>query len=162
MKIIVVSDTHGNCGSLEKIVLIHRNTADLFIHLGDGASDVRTLLLRNPELSEKFASIRGNCDFSREDNTSVFIKEIGGHKLFAVHGHNHYVRDQTDFIRKSAESCGCNIILFGHTHKRYNIFNSGMYFFNPGSAAFPRDGLKPSYGVIDITAEGVLMGHGNA
>ena len=38
MKIIVVSDTHGNEKKLENIILKHQD-ADLFLHLGDGAEE---------------------------------------------------------------------------------------------------------------------------
>ena len=38
MKIIVISDTHGNEKKLENIILKHQD-ADLFLHLGDGAKE---------------------------------------------------------------------------------------------------------------------------
>ena len=34
---------------------------------------------------------------------------------------------------------------------------NGIYIMNPGSASSPRDGKKPSYGIIDITKSGILM-----
>ena len=39
-RIIVVSDTHRDYKSLERLVLMHKKTADLFIHLGDGAQEL--------------------------------------------------------------------------------------------------------------------------
>lgn len=45
MRIIVMSDTHRNYSSLEKIIRIHPN-ADMYIHLGDGEEDVNLAVTR--------------------------------------------------------------------------------------------------------------------
>mgnify|MGYP003297992236 CR=1 FL=1 len=54
MKILLVSDTHGNNEALDKILKIHPDM-DLYLHLGDSES--------TPELLRPFVTVKGNCDF---------------------------------------------------------------------------------------------------
>ena len=49
-KVVVISDTHKDYASLQKIVDRHRQEASLFIFLGDVEQDVRTLLKLYPDL----------------------------------------------------------------------------------------------------------------
>lgn len=154
MRIIVMSDSHNNSSAIEKIVQIHHG-ADLFIHLGDGEKDVNAVILRHPELSEKFVHVSGNCDFGSL-SPSVYTLTVGKHKLYASHGHLQDVKYTLDNIRKIAAANGCDIVLYGHTHNRFMQFEDGMYIMNPGSVSCPHDGNKPSYGLIDIEDAGVV------
>lgn len=60
-------------------------------------------------------------------------------------------------IKSTAVKNGCDIVLYGHTHARCNLYEDGLYIMNPGSASCPRDGNKPSYGIIDIVPAGISM-----
>ena len=52
MRIIVLSDTHGNPKVLETILARHAD-ADACIHLGDSEGDVKLFLSCHPEYSRK-------------------------------------------------------------------------------------------------------------
>ena len=54
-----------------------------------------------------------------------------------------------------AEKRGAQLVLFGHTHQPYTAYHGGIYYLNPGSLGHPRAGA-PSYGVVDITAAGIV------
>ena len=155
MRIIAVSDTHGNFRALESVVM--RNTdADWIIHLGDGERDIDQLFLAHPEIQQKLLRISGNCD-SGISSFPFFVLDVPGHRIFATHGHLYAVKNSLEIIKRQAKANDCDIILFGHTHVRYNKFEDGFYIFNPGSASCPHDGTKPSFGHIDISPAGVVM-----
>lgn len=152
MRIIVLSDTHGDRRALEKI--IERSlSADLFIHLGDGERELDEIVLRYPRLDIR--PVAGNCDCASL-SPSVRVIGAGDHKIIATHGHRHGVKSSLEPLRALALQNGADIVLFGHTHVRHRSFEDGLHFLNPGSASRPRDGKKPSYGFIDITEAGVV------
>ena len=75
MKLLVVSDSHGDNESLEKLALIYPNM-DLYLHLGDSESD---------EFSIKpFISVKGNCDFYPNFENRLIIPTPLGN-IFASH-----------------------------------------------------------------------------
>jgi len=151
-KVVVISDTHKDYASLQKIVDRHRQEASLFIFLGDVEQDVRTLLKLYPDLPIRM--VRGNCDFGSKLKT-VDTVEVGGVKILFCHGHTMMVNSGTSALVEAAKAAGCQIALYGHTHVSYCHYRDGMYVMNPGSPAQPRDGTR-SYGIIDITDSGVL------
>ncbi len=154
MRIIVISDTHGNYQNLEKV--IKKNTfADWIIHLGDGELELDRFVIARPIVAPKIIHVAGNCDYD-SFSPDFFVLPVMEHKIFATHGHKYGVGGPLDRIKKAAADNGCDIVLFGHTHMRLNVFEDGMWIMNPGSAALPRDGKKPSFGSIDISEYGVL------
>lgn len=156
MRIIVCSDTHGNYHALEKIVDRHFY-ADMFIHLGDGRQEADTLLMKYPELERRFFYVKGNCDMACTSPEILISWTEEGHKVLAVHGHVQHVGYGIEMLKKDALENNCDIILYGHTHERLMQYENGIYIMNPGSASCPRDGKKPSYGIVDITNSGILM-----
>ena len=158
MRIIVLSDTHGNPKVLETILARHAD-ADACIHLGDSEGDVKLFLSCHPEWESKFYAVRGNCDFNSSLPISRTIDLIPGHRIFAVHGHRHAISYTPDILVEEAIAEGCNIVLHGHTHVRRNEYRNGVYLMNPGSAAQPRDGMPPSYAYIDYEKGGIFISH---
>jgi len=155
MRIVVISDTHGNYRALESVFLRNPD-ADWFFHLGDGERDVDRFILAHREYTEKIIHIAGNCDVGSL-SPDFYILFVPGHKIFAAHGHNYCVNYDYSLIKQAAVNANCDIVLFGHTHVRYNKYEDGLYVLNPGSASMPHDGTKPSFGHIDISPAGVVM-----
>ena len=154
MRIIVMSDSHGNLSAVEDIILRSEN-ADWYIHLGDGERDVDNFLLENPEYESKIIQVAGNCDWGSMRPTHTVLP-VFGHRIFITHGHTYAVKNTLDIITKNAKQENCDIVLFGHTHVRYEHYENGMYFLNPGSCSVPHDGKAPSFGSVDIFASGVI------
>lgn len=154
MRIIVMSDSHQNRAAVEKIV--SRNLdADMFIHLGDGESDVNYIITRYPEIAQKFYHVCGNCDYNSL-SPNVITLNVFGHRIFASHGHIYGVKSTLDNFIQAARSENCDIALYGHTHISRNSYSDGLYIMNPGSASIPSDGSKPSFGCINISDAGIL------
>ncbi|MBR3900822.1 MAG: YfcE family phosphodiesterase [Ruminococcus sp.] len=155
MRIIVISDTHGNKNAIDSVFL-RNSDADLFIHLGDGERDIDAFLLENPSYTSRVIHVAGNCDFNSLSNDFEIIP-ANGHKILASHGHIYAVKNNLEIIKKTAKRLNCDIVLYGHTHVRYNKFEDDLYIMNPGSAGNPHDGKKPSFGTINIVPSGILM-----
>lgn len=154
LRIVVISDTHGNFYALESVIM--RNTdADWIIHLGDGEHELDNFLLSHQKLAPKIIHVAGNCDFCSLSSNVVTLP-VMEHKILATHGHLYGVSGSLDRIKSLAVENGCDIILFGHTHARFQTFEDGLYILNPGSASIPRDGNKPSFGHIDISPAGIV------
>ncbi|MCH5348295.1 MAG: metallophosphoesterase [Oscillospiraceae bacterium] len=153
MRIIVMSDSHGASAQLEKIISANKD-ADIFIHLGDGETEIQSIRLKYPDIDLR--SVHGNCDFGMGTPLTLVV-EAEGHRIFCTHGHRYGVKDGTEMLRSIAMDNDCDAVLFGHTHERYISCEDGIDIMNPGSCRLPRDGNKPSYGYIDITENGLFM-----
>lgn len=156
MRIVVMSDTHRCFSSIDKIIMRNPD-ADLYIHLGDGEEDVEKAMIKYPDIASKMFHVAGNCDANSMSLSELILTVEGGHKLIAAHGHQYGVKSTLGGIKRAAAQLGCDIILYGHTHVRYNLLEDGFYILNPGSASCPNDGTKPSFALIDVSDKGILM-----
>ena len=157
MKIIVISDTHGNYRNLKQVVLLHQD-ADMFIHLGDGETDLYQLFASEPWAEQKFHCLKGNCDYRQDVRVfrTLTLDLPYGHKIFAAHGDHFQVKFGTARIAYEARQNQADIVLYGQTHVSDCRYEDGLYILNPGSLSIPRDGRKPSYALIDISEKGIL------
>jgi putative phosphoesterase len=155
MRVIAISDTHGNYSALEKV--LKRNTdADWIIHLGDGEQELDRYVTSHPEIAQKIIHVAGNCDFN-SISPEIFCLPVMEHKILATHGHLYGVKSSIERLKLIAKENECDIILFGHTHVRFISREDGFYILNPGSASCPHDGNYPSFGHIDISPAGVVL-----
>ena len=159
MQILVISDTHGRGYMLRNALKLHPD-ADMIVHCGDGETETDELLRERPELAEKFWFVRGNCDHSSRSPLILTLDLPFGHKAVVVHGHYYMVGDFRENLLRLARSQEADIVLFGHLHYRIDENHNGIRLFNPGSAAKPRDGKAPSFGLVDILEGGILTSHG--
>lgn len=57
----------------------------------------------------------------------------------------------TSKIEEEAKSRGCDIAIFGHTHRPLIEKHDGFLCINPGSLSFPRqENRRPSYVIMEI------------
>ena len=130
--------------------------------LGDGLSDMEAFI---GEKNRAYLAVRGNCDSSAIFGGG-FVKSLDsinilGHRIVFTHGHLYGVKYGLDGVKRLAADIGADIVLFGHTHEPLEKYipaeKGGFYLFNPGSVG----GFKPSYGIINITDQGILLSHGS-
>ena len=153
MKILVLSDSHGRRDLVKKCIEQHPDVKAV-LHLGDLASDIRGMEQLFPE--KQFYCVRGNCDFD-SDLPGELLITLQGTGILLTHGHLHGVKYSMTHLAVMARNKGAKIALFGHTHVPYNQYHEGVYILNPGSLAYPRDCSKPSFGLIDIMSNGILL-----
>ena len=154
MRIIVMSDSHGLTSAVCSIIERNIGYADMFIHLGDGERDIETARSLYPDVDIRY--VGGNTDMGM--HKAFDIIDAAGSRIFCSHGHRYGVNGGTETIRSVARDHGCNIVLFGHTHMRFDERIDGMYIMNPGSCSCPRDGKRPSFGSLEITENGIVTG----
>lgn len=147
MKILVLSDTHGDTNKAEEA--IRRNKGiNLIIHLGDYFRDAQKLSSMFPDIPIEY--IYGNSDFMIEDVPAEKILEVDGKRIFITHGHRYSVKWDYDKLYKKAEEMNVDVLLFGHTHIPDLIEKDRYCVLNPGSTSDPRDDSNESYAIIDI------------
>ena len=153
MKILVISDSHGNRSAVKSVFERMENSFDIAVHLGDGEDDLFPVKEKYPDI--RIMQARGNCDI-RPHPLSQIIETEGGN-IFVTHGHMYGVKGGLGGLASAAYLSGCKIALFGHTHCRHESREDGIYLINPGSCAIPHDGLPPSFGVLTVEKTGILF-----
>ena len=132
MKILLVSDSHGDYESLDRLFNMYPNM-DLYLHAGDSEQD---------EFSIKpFVSVRGNCDHYYDfPNYLVIPSKMG----------NIYVQHLPYISKSVINEHNAKIVIHGHTHQRRNETINGILFINPGAISYARDKFDGSYAILTI------------
>ncbi len=149
MRILVISDTHGNETALFRVVEA-QPTARVVIHLGDGVEEAEAAAAAFPD--REFHLIRGNNDWYA--GRSYPLSEellLGGRRLFCTHGHHYRVKMGLYDAVCAARERQADLLLFGHTHQPLTDYEDGLYLMNPGSL-----GYGGTYGYVDITPAGIV------
>lgn len=163
MKCLCFSDSHGISVGMKRALSMHRD-AEVVFFLGDGLVDFEELIY---DRSRAWIAVRGNCDMSGILGDQMTKKtdsiSLMGRRIILTHGDLYGVKYGFDGIKALAVDHNADIVLFGHTHQRLEKYipteDGGFYLFNPGSIG-GGFGIKPSYGVINITDSGILLSHG--
>lgn len=147
MRILVISDTHGDIDKAEEAIKNNINV-DLIIHLGDYFRDAQRLSNMFPDIPIEY--IYGNSDFMIGDVPAEKVLEFEGKKIFITHGHRYSVKWDYEKLYKKAEEMHVDLILFGHTHVADLVEKDTCTILNPGSISDPRDDTGESYALIEI------------
>lgn len=146
MRILIVSDTHGNIQPLKEVLDVEKNI-DMFIHCGDVGVEAREItdLITCP-----YHIVAGNNDFfSYWPRQDVFTMK--GKTVLLTHGHMHSVYLSYDRLYYMAVENGINIVMFGHTHAPHIECANGVWLINPGSISQPRTtDRKHTYIIMEI------------
>lgn len=153
MKILVLSDTHGDTNKAEEAIRAN-NEINLIIHLGDYFRDAQKLSNLFPDIPIEY--IYGNSDFMIDNIPAEKMLEVCGKRIFLTHGHRYSVKWDYDRLYRKAEELKADMILFGHTHIPDIVKKDRFYLLNPGSTSDPRDDSDESYAIIEIEEDQVV------
>lgn len=123
MKLLVISDSHGNIANLKHVMGFAREIKTRFvIHCGDWANMEAVGVV----LSYKIPvyGVIGNADIGDEIKSKFkdFLKiEIGGKRIGIIHD------------IKKLEDKNLDIVFFGHWQKQKDTFWNGVRAVNPGA-----------------------------
>ncbi len=148
MRILVVSDTHGDKYALQS-ALWEQPEAKYVFHLGDGARELEEISAENPDRT--FFGVRGNCDSEHCELLINREETLGGRRIFFTHGHMWLAKLSPDRVVYAALERKADIALYGHTHTPLSTYVDGLYLVNPGSL-----GYNKRYATIDIVTGGVM------
>lgn len=129
MKILVVSDTHGDNSILRDLYNQYPNM-DYYLHAGDSQSSSMSIY--------PFDSVLGNCDFYDFDLKRKIYTPIG---YILMKHHPSY---------NEVEIKDVKIFIHGHTHRYEYKEKNGLVIICPGSISLPRDGSEGTYVIIEI------------
>lgn len=163
MKILLLSDTHGQLDETRNVIGAYRNM-DAYIHLGDVGFELKEL--------HQFDVVRGNHDHM-DSLPYKMIKMFGKHRVACLHGNLFdnevlvHMMDKAfddkedimeacmnmlyDLLSNYAKTLDCDVLLFGHTHHQVCTEVHGVTLINPDSLCFgsPHSG----YAIVDIQDE---------
>ena len=146
MNIGVISDTHG---FLDPRIPGLFAGVDAILHGGDigPASLIAELAQIAP-----VTAVLGNNDFDPTFRETEIV-QLGPRK-FLIH---HIVdpRAPTETLRRRVEREPIDVVIFGHTHKRFEQKIGPTLYFNPGYAGKPRFNLTRSVAILRCDERGV-------
>lgn len=131
MKILVISDNHGDETILEEVLSIHEDDIDSYIHCGD--SELTGL---HP-LWQQYTVVKGNTDYAK-DLKNEQVDKVNGDSFFVTHGHLYNVKASRQPIVDAAKAENSRFAFYGHTHIPKVEEIDGVYAINPGSISQPR------------------------
>lgn len=141
MRILVISDSHGNNAFLE-MILKREKRSDMIIHLGDGADDLMMFLEHTA--NKAIYLTKGNCDPAAYGYAEKHIISAEGKKLLACHGHRFNVKMGLDALYFEGLKENADVCLYGHTHVANIEYSNGILLFNPGAVK------NGSYGILTL------------
>ena len=146
LRVLVISDTHGDAGIISRALEICRDV-DAAIHLGDIVSDAKELVRLMGDKPCFF--VRGNCDPYSAAEDELLIT-IGGVKMLLVHGHEDGVKYDLMRLYYHAMEHEAAVALYGHTHVSDIDRVGSCWLVNPGSASRPRMGRPKTCALLEI------------
>lgn len=153
MKILVVSDIHGDYKTLDFI--LKKENFEKLIVLGDlfnynlkkeSLNDIKIINLLQKN-KDRLILIKGNCDkFIDYEKYGLYA-----HEIFTINLNNHNVTltHGNKYKRGFLPSFHGEIFLSGHTHIPSLTKEPKIIYANPGSIGNPRGGSVKSYIVFD-------------
>jgi putative phosphoesterase len=178
VRILVVSDSHGNAEVLEEIALEFGKECNALIFCGDGAGDLMEMFAdsrKNNRLAEALPSViaivRGNGDgewhsdapAGRNGQTAdvtpvtfrIALKQrllfkVAGKNVFVAHGNAHNIDSGIETLLAAGAIMDADMIFFGHTHQPFMRESNAALILNPGSCSRPRGGFPPSFAIVSF------------
>ena len=148
MKVLVVSDTHGNfTPALQAHSL--SEPVDAIVHLGDGVEDAN--LLRSL-MDLDVIAVSGNCDHDATVPREMLL-ECEGKRILLVHGDAYGVKGGLEGLKQRAAEVRADIVLFGHSHRATCITTSGILFLNPGTLT--KASAHKTFATLEISKDGI-------
>lgn len=132
MKILVVSDSHGDEKTLKELAVIYPNM-DYYLHAGDSGLDRDTLY--------PFESVKGNTDYYPFDELLRIYTPLG--YLLIKH--------KPGFTSEQIKNN--KFLVNGHTHQYSFYVEQNKVFLNPGSLTLPRDKTNGTFMIMNIEKE---------
>ncbi|MEW9500595.1 metallophosphoesterase [Jeotgalibacillus marinus] len=142
MKVLVISDNHGDTERIVGVKKRYEGKVDAMFHCGDSE------LPFNSDEMDGFIKVRGNCDFDSSYPDDKVVKVLGT-TVFMTHGHLYGIKSSLDRIYYKAAEVGADLIFFGHSHTLGAEVIENRLFVNPGSILLPRGRKEATYAIVE-------------
>ena len=155
MKIMCISDIHGNIECLEKAIeKFEEEDAEKLIILGDfssyyfSSSDFEVAEILN-NMAGSIIAVKGNCDSDVDQMVLQFpiiapliIMEIKNRNIYFTHG-DIFNSNHLPPMNKN------DILVHGHTHVVRKEVHPDHIYLNPGSISLPKENCYHGYMLLD-------------
>lgn len=131
MKMLVVSDNHGDRQILTDIVNRYRDDVDIMVHCGDSE------LVPTSMPMTAFHAVLGNNDYGIDYPVQRTLT-VGEDRILVVHGDRDRVNYSMTPLLLRGQAENATIVCYGHTHQLAVSVEQGILFINPGSISLPR------------------------
>lgn len=153
LKVLIVSDTHRKDDVFWEV---WKKEAPCGMVLCAGDAEGSETDFQSIVSPAEFHYAAGNNDFFTDAPMEEEFR-IGPYKCLLTHGHLYRVSMTEELLAGEAASRGCDLAVYGHTHKPVIHRVQGVLVMNPGSLGYPRQpGRKPTYIVMTIGGDGML------
>ncbi len=162
MKLLIISDIHGDLDSLQLALKAYeREGAERILLLGDllyhgprnnlpPTYDPKSVIQLLNDHRDILMAVRGNCDTEVDQMVLNFpiladyaCLYLDGLTVYATHGHR--FNPQTP-----PPLCKYDILLTGHTHVlKCEKFGDENFYINPGSVALPKEANPRTYMIYE-------------
>ena len=147
MKILLVSDNHGDAAILEKIRASFGDQVAAMFHCGDSNLESTAPAMKD------FQAVIGNTDWGL-NYPEVISQLIDGEQVVVTHGHLYDVNQSLIGLLTLARQKQASLVAFGHTHQLGCELVKDTLFINPGSISQPRGQYAPlggTFAIVDLT-----------
>jgi putative phosphoesterase len=144
MKLGIISDTHGFLDS--RVVEIFKGV-DHILHAGDLGPHELLIAL---QVIAPVTAVLGNTDMFI-DLKLTELAELGGRKFLL-----HHIVDPLELsasLKMEIRESKPDVVIFGHTHRRFYGHQDGTMFLNPGYAGKPKPNQDRSVAILDTAAK---------
>lgn len=155
MRILVVSDTHGDYKSLAATLKLLGRSVEALVHLGDGSGDIRSAAHTKVPMPPVY-SLKGNVD-SDASLPLMYRIEAENKTILAAHGHRYPLGEGVSCLVRAAKAEGAQAFFFGHTHVPYLEDRNGVLVLNPGSLSRPRGPWGPSFAIVETSSASAYL-----
>ncbi len=160
MRILVVSDTHGELNNVKRLVEVCRAEIkpDVIVHLGDDSPDAEPLR----ELNVPLYVVPGVYESHyREPSTKRrLIVELEGLRFLLSHTDTRHQNDPPEERdpQEILNSGEVDVLLHGHTHIPKIELRGRKLVVNPGHLkTSDKKGYPPTYAIMDIDSDRVKI-----
>lgn len=151
VKLLVMSDSHGDRAIVEEIKAHYQGQVDAMFHNGD--SEIPSA---DPIWNGIFV-VTGNCDYDAGYPASQLV-EVGGLRIAQTHGHLYSINFTWQKLDYWAQEMEADICLYGHLHIPDATVRGKTLFLNPGSVSQPRGMVREClYAIITVTEERISV-----
>ncbi|MEK4200928.1 metallophosphoesterase [Cytobacillus sp. FSL K6-0265] len=150
MKLLIVSDSHGDGDILQELKARHSQNVDYMIHCGDSE------LSSDQAEMAGYVAVRGNCDTDARYKNEELIDTDNGN-VWITHGHLYGVKSSLLGLSLRAKEVAARIVCFGHSHQLGAEMVDQILYLNPNSISLPRQPKEKTYMLVDWTAQKVVV-----
>lgn len=155
MKYLICSDIHRRMDSFRKALCeaVSKELGGVII-AGDlevSSSEINDIIYKTcaKVCNPKVYMVKGNCDYSSDLQNELTFILPGGISCLLTHGHKYQVKMNTTILSYAAESMGCKVAIYGHTHVMDDSYVGSVRVINPGSIGASYSG-SGSFMIMDV------------